>query len=126
MQLKFNVSDHLYEQFVLKYGVSGTYARMRKILEEMVDVDANDRYFIVAGDDRRALEAIFERTIESSKQLAMLTKKLNTVKIGKIEVGFTDDELARLRTQAGFHGKSFEQYMRETVATIKTYLMDGV
>jgi hypothetical protein len=51
---------------------------------------------------------------------------MNTVRIGEVEVSFTDDELARLNAQAGFHGRTLETYMREMIVEIKDRMLEKV
>lgn len=126
MQLKFNIGDNLYEQFVLKFGVQGTYQRMRKILEEMVSVDPNDRYVILAGDPRRAIEKIFGTTIDDGPKLAKLVTRLNSVEIAGASMEFTDDELARIDMQAIFHGKPRQQFILEMVGEIKDRMLEQI
>jgi hypothetical protein len=126
MQLKFNLSDQVYEDYVLRFGVQGTYQRMRKVLEEMQGVDPADRYFIVAGDDRRAVEKVFQTTIGDSKQLARAVERLNAVSIEGTKMEFTSEELERIRMQATFHGKVFEQFLEDMVAEIKGEFLNRI
>lgn len=126
MQLKFNIGDSLYETYVLKFGVQGTYQRMRKVLEEMSGVDSNDRYVILAGDPRRAIEKIFGTTIDDGPKLAKLVAKLNSVEIAGASMEFTDDELARIDMQATFHGKPRQKFILEMVGEIKDRMLEQI
>ncbi len=126
MKLNFTIPDETYEAYVLKFGVAGTYQRMRKVLEEMKNVDPSDRYILVAGDDRRAIEKIFQTTIETASGLAKKVARLNAVNIADARMEFTSDELERIREQATFHGKPFEQFLVEMIAEIKDHFLDKV
>ena len=126
MKLQFNVSDDLFEHFVKLYGIPGCYARMRKILEEMKDVTPEDRYLVISGDGRRAIEAVFQTTLDTPQKLATLVKNMSTVKIGNIEIGFTSDELARIDAQAGFHGRTRETYITEMATELKNRMLETV
>ncbi len=126
MQLKFNIPDSVYERYVVKFGVTGAYQRMRKVLEEMQDVDPSDRYFIVFGDDRRAIEKIFQTTVESAAQLHKKVARLNAVSIEGTKMEFTSDELERIREQATFHGKTFEGFLVDMIAEIKDHFLDKI
>jgi hypothetical protein len=126
MQLKFNISDQLYENYVLRFGVQGTYQRMRKVLEEMQNVDPNDRYFLVSGDNRRAIEAVFQTTIDDGAKLAKLLRRLNAVSIEGAEMTFTTDELERIDMQATFHGRTREQFLVEQIEEIKQRFLEQI
>lgn len=124
MKLSFTVPDSVYERYVVKFGVSGAYQRMRKVLEEMQEVDPSDRYFIVHGDDRRAIEKIFQLTIADSAQLAKMVARLNAVSIEGTRMDFTTDELQRIKDQASFHGKTYEQFLIDMLAEQKDRMLD--
>lgn len=126
MQLRFNIGDSLYEQFVLKFGVQGTYQRMRKILEEMVSVDPNDRYIIITGDPRRAIEKVFETTLDTPEKLVKLIQRLNEVSVEGVAMTFTTEELARIDQQAVFQGKTREAFLLNMLSDVKNYMLDQV
>lgn len=126
MQLKFNLSDNVYEQFVLKFGVQGTYQRMRKILEEMVSVDPNDRYIIITGDPRRAIEKVFETTLDTPEKLVKLIQRLNEVSVEGVAMTFTTEELARIDQQAVFQDKTREAFLLNMLSDVKNYMLDQV
>ncbi len=126
MQLKFNLSDSIYEQYVLKFGVQGTYQRMRKVLEEMVDVDPADRYLILTGDNRRAVEAVFQTTLDTPEKLVKLLTRLNAVSIEGAQMTFLSDELERIDMQAGFHGRTREQFLLEQIEEIKQRFLEKI
>ncbi len=126
MKLSFNVPDQVYEKYVVKFGVSGAYQRMRKVLEEMQDVDPSDRYILVAGDDRRAIEKIFQTTIETASGLAKKVARLNAVNIEGARMDFTSDELERIRDQASFHGRTFEAFLIEMLSEMKDRMLNLV
>jgi uncharacterized protein YfcZ (UPF0381/DUF406 family) len=126
MKLQFTVSDELFEYFVKKFGIPGCYNRMRKLLEEMKDVDPNDRYIILSGDARRSIEAIFQTTLDTPEKLAKLTEHLNKVEIGGIAIDFTIEELQRIDMQAGFHGKSRKDFVQWMANDLKNAMLDQI
>ena len=126
MKVNVTVSDDLYEKYVRKFGVPNCFARMRAAIECFQDVDPNDRYLFLAGDDRRAVEAILGTTADDGQKLARLIKNMATVKIGGIEHSFTAEELARIDAQAGFHGRDRETYIKETVAELVGIMLGRV
>lgn len=123
-QLK--IDDDLFEHFVRKFGIPKCYTMMKKAIAAMKDVDDHDRYLMIAGDDRRAIEEVFQTTIDTPEKLARLIGNLNKVKIGGIEHGFSADELARLDMQATFHGRTREVFLREMIKEIADRMLEQV
>lgn len=126
MMFNFKVPDDTFTIYVNKYGVPGCYAAMKKAVEYFKDVDKEDRTILVAGDTRRALEAVFMTTIDDSNKLLKLVQNMNTVKLGDVEMSFSSDQLDRLAMQAKFHGRTTEQYIRETVTELTAAMLERV
>ncbi len=124
MQLSFRLSDDVYEAYVKRFGVKGAYDRMRTILTEMQNVDPADRYILVAGDDRRAIEAVFETTMDDSKKLVGYLNRLNKVKIDNTSMDFNVAELERIDMQASFHGRTREAFINEMIQEIKANFLE--
>ncbi len=126
--MKFNISipDELFETYVKNYGLPAAYGRMRQALELCKDIQASDRVILVSGDNRRAIEAIFQTTVDSAEKLVKLTQNLNSVHLGNVSMDFSEDQLQRLKAQAGFHGRTTEQYIRETVTELKEAMLERV
>lgn len=124
MQFNMKIDDSLFEHYVKAVGIPGCYARMRKILEDMKDVNPNDRYLIIAGDVRRDIEAVFQTTLDTPLKLAKLIRNMSTVQIGDVKHTFTEDELARLAMQAKFHGRTTEEFMREMIKEIADRMLE--
>ena len=126
MQFQMKVDDALFEHYVKLVGIPGCYARMRKILEDMKDLNPNDRYLVIEGDIRRDIESVFQTTIDSPAKLAKLIRNMSTVKIHGVEHTFTEDEMARIAMQASFHGRTTEQFMKGMIAEIAGMMLEKV
>tara|TARA_R110000868_G_scaffold255919_2_gene512581 strand:+ start:916 stop:1296 length:381 start_codon:yes stop_codon:yes gene_type:complete len=126
MKVNITMPDALFETYVVKFGLPLAYGRMREAIEAYKDVNKDDRVVLLSGDNRRALEKIFQTTIDDSTKLVRLTQNMNTVKLGNIDMEFSSDQLERLAAQAGFHGRSLEVYMRETVEELKSAMLERV
>jgi len=126
--MKFNISipDELFESYVKRYGLPAAYSRMRQALELCKDIESNDRVFLVGGDNRRALEAVFQTTLDSASKLVKLTQNMNTVKLGNVDMQFSEDQLQRLKMQASFHGRTTEQFIKETVTELAAAMLERV
>lgn len=126
--MKFNISipDSLFEKYVKNYGLPAAYNRMRQALELCQDIQVHDRAILVTGDDRRALEAVFETTIDDSTKLVKLVQNVTRVRLGNVDIGFSDDQLVRLDMQAKFHGRTTEQYIKETIEELKATMLERV
>ncbi len=126
MKVNITMPDSLFEDYVIRFGLPAAYGRMREAIEAYKDVKKDDRTVLLAGDARRALEAVFQTTIDSAEKLVKLTQNMNTVKLGNIEMEFSQDQLERLKAQAGFHGRTLEVYIRETVEELKAAMLERV
>jgi hypothetical protein len=126
--MKFNISipDELFEVYVKNYGLPAAYGRMRTALELCKDIQASDRVVILSGDNRRAIEAVFQTTIDSATKLVKLVQNMSTVSIGNVNVEFSEDQLQRLKAQAGFYGRTLEQYIIEQAQEIKAAMLEKV
>jgi hypothetical protein len=126
MILQFKIPDDTYEKYVKTHGVQGALAQMRLAVEHFKDIQKDDRVIFVTGDDRRALEAVYQQTIDDGKDLVRLAKNMNTCKLGGVDMEFTQAQLERLSAQAGFHGRTPETYIRETVAELAATMLERV
>lgn len=126
MKVNITIPDELYEVYIKKFGVPNAFARMRAAIEAFQGVDKNDRVILIASDDRRAIEAVFQTTIDNSAKLVKLIQNLNVVKLGNVEMSFTADELARIEMQAAFHGRTPDVFTREMVEELKLRMMEKV
>lgn len=126
MKVQVSIPDSLFEKYVKQYGLPAAYARMRQAMEMCQDIQVNDRVVLVAGDHRRALEAIFQTTLDDATKLVKLVQSLSRITLGGVEMQFSPDQLDRLAMQATFHGRSTEQYIRETVAELSAAMLERV
>lgn len=126
MKINLSIPDDLFEQYVKQHGLPGTYSRMREAIDAYKDVKPSDRVVLLGGDVRRAIEAVFQTTLDSPEKLLKLIQNMNSVKIGDVQMEFSSDQLERLKAQAGFHGRTLEQYIKETVAELKESMLERV
>lgn len=126
MMINLKLPDELYDRYLQQYGAPKHYTRMKEALEAFAQVPSNDRAIFLFGDDRKAIEGLFQTPIDNGPQLAKLVKNLCTVRIGGIEVSFTADQLARIAMQASFHGRTPETFIREMVTEIVAKFMEEV
>lgn len=126
MKLNLTIDDAIVEKYEAKFGAPKHWEQMRKAIEAFVDVPKHDRFLIISGDTRRAIEAIFQTTLDTPEKLLQLTKKLNSVAINGVEVNFDAEELDRIRMQASFHGRTPEQYIKEMITEIKDRMLERV
>lgn len=124
MKINLSIPDELAEKYIKNHGLPAAYQRMRVAIEAFQDVVPTDRHVFLAGDDRRAVEAVFQTTIDDGKKLARLVKQMSQFAIGGVEVNFSVDELARIDAQAGFHGRTRDVFVREMVTEIKDYMLE--
>lgn len=126
--MKVNVSmpDALFEKYVKSFGIPQCYQRMRVAIELCQDIQKEDRAVLIAGDARRAIEKVFQTTVDDSTKLVKLIQNMNTVHLGGIDMEFSQDQLERMKAQAGFHGRTLEVYMRETVEELKQIMLERV
>jgi hypothetical protein len=126
MKLQFNVDDKVFEEYVTRWGIPGCYTTMRKAVETFKDFEKSDRYVVLYGKPRQEIEAVFQTTIDDGAKLAKLVKNMSKFSIGGVEINFTADELARIDMQATFHGRTRDQYIKETCAEIKDRFLENV
>lgn len=126
MLLNFKVPDTIFEKYVKNHGLPKAYNVMRGWIELMADIDPKDRYVMLGGDQRRAVEAIFQTVIDTPEKLVKLVTRLNNFKIGDVQVNFTDDELMRMDQQAQFHGRTRQQFMFEMADEIKNRMLENI
>lgn len=126
MIINLKLSDELFEFYVKKYGLPKAYAVMKRALEAMKEVDDNEPYLFIVGEDRLTLQNIFQTTLDSPKKLITLVKNLIAVRVGGVDIPFTSDELARLQMQATFHGRELDVYITEMVMELRDRMLEKV
>ena len=124
MKVSISMPDELFEHYVVKFGLPAAYSRMREAIEAYKSVNKDDRTLLLSGDNRRAIEAVFQTTLDSPEKLVRLIQTMNTVRLGDVQMHFSQDQLERLQTQASFHGRTTEQFIRETVDELKEAMLE--
>lgn len=126
MIINLKIEDSLYDHYLTKFGSPGHWNQMKRAIEAFSNIGSGDRTLILAGEARKALEKEFGTLLETPEKLLRLVKNLKSVKIHGIEVSFTDDELARIASQASFHGRSTETYIIEMINELKGRMLESV
>jgi hypothetical protein len=126
MIINLKIPDALFEAYIAKFTPPNHYAQMKDAIEAFSSVEKGDRVLMLHGDARRAIEAVFQTTLDTPEKLLRLLKNMNTVKIQNIEVNFDEVELNRIKTQAAFHGRTTEQFIVEMVQEIKDRMLEKV
>jgi hypothetical protein len=122
MQISLKMEDHLYNDYLTRYGSPMHYKKMKDAIDAFKDIEG--RYLILHGAGRQALERIFQTTIDDVTKLEQLIKNLCSVKIDQVEIQFTADQLARLDMQAKFFGKSTEDFIKQTIEELIRRFME--
>ena len=126
MIFEMKVSDTLFEHYVKKYGLPRCYQAMKRAIECFKNVDESDRFIFVAGDDRRAIEAVLQRTVDDAAQLRKHIERLNRVEIGDARIEFSLDELEHIDQQAKFHGKTRKELVEWMATDMKKQMLELV
>lgn len=126
MLINLKIDDALMEAYVQKWGIPGCYSQMKQAIAAYRDVDKSDRVLLLSGDARRAVEHVFQTTLDTPEKLVKLVQNMNTVKVGNVDMEFSQDQLERLQMQASFYGKTTEEYIKEQVAEIKYAMLEKV
>jgi hypothetical protein len=118
MELKIQIPDDLYSR--LKAANNGQHERVQKkiagLVEEFHNVGSDGyRYFVVDGANRRAIEKVFQTTIETADQLVRKVQNLSRVGIGDVHRPLTDGESIQLESQASFWGVPPSEFIQQTV-----------
>ena len=89
---------------------------IRGRLERVKDYDLRkDRWFVVGGDQRRRLEAVFQTTCADSKELADRVETLNRFGLGDVTRPLSTGEALTIKEMAGFHGLDGPGFLKQTV-----------
>ena len=126
MIINLKIEDTLYDHYLTRFSAPRHYVQMKRAIEAFSNIDFGDRVLILAGNDRKALEHEFGTILENPEKLLRLVKNLKSVKIGGVEVNFSDDEMARIAMQADFHGRTTEQFIKEMIDEIKGRMLETV
>lgn len=126
MIINLKLPDDLYDQYLKKFNAPKHYLRMKQAIEAFLPIGDGDRYLILHGKERQAIESEFQTNLDTPEKLLKLIKNLKSVKINGVEVNFSDDEMARLKMQADFHGRTPDQYILEMIDEIRLRMLEKV
>lgn len=117
MKLTIDVSEKAYEVLLERASTKdsrGVEKVAGRVVERFGDVPDSDRILILRAPARRAIEAIFQTTVDSPEDLVDKVKRLSSVGLGPVTRALTTGESIALKEQAFFHGKTVEEWF-ETV-----------
>lgn len=129
MKVTLTLDDTLYAKLKKQAKIhtdEGTREEIKARLQRFADIPSKDRTIVLAGDDRRELEAIFGVSFDNPKDLIRRAHLMSTATIEGVEMHFTDDELFRIKTQASFFGKTAKEYLEEQVLEISGRMLERV
>jgi len=121
MRITIDLSDEMHEDLKRhckepKPDKAAVNREIRGRLERVKDVDlVKDRWFIVGGDQRRRLEAVFQTTCADAKELADRVEVLNRVGLGDCTRPLSSGEALTINEMAGFHGLAGVDFLKQTV-----------
>jgi hypothetical protein len=113
MKLQVDVSEKAYETLLERAPTKdskGVEKVAAKVVERFSDVPDSDRILVLRAPTRRALEAIFQTTVDSPEDLIQKVSKLSSLGLGPVTRALTAGESIALTEQARFHGFSVEEW----------------
>lgn len=126
MKLNLQIEDRLFEVYESRFGTPKLYAKIKQAIEAFANVPDNDRVLMLYGPERKAIEAIFQTTLDTPEKLVKLVESMASIKLHDVELRFTDDELKRLKMQSTFHGRTMEQFVLEMMHELKSKMLEQV
>ena len=127
MRLTIQLDDDLYEDYLKQAGSEETVPEeIAARLAAFSKVDPNRRNLVLHGQSLQDLEQVMEHPIADTDQLIRELKTFRTFRIGSIEVKLTEDELTRLQGMAEFHGKSSDEFLKDTIDEVMGYVLERV
>lgn len=121
MKLTLTLPDELYEHYQQQAQKQTPQAIEKELIARLTrfkDVPNQERAVVLWGDDRRAIEGIFQTTIDTPAELIRKIKQLCTVKIGPIDKQLTASDLSILHTQATFHGIPVDDFLLTVITRV--------
>ena len=119
MRVTIDLPDDLYtslQKQAENKEKSSVNKRIRSILEDFHEVEEpGDRYVILKGSDRRAVEYVLEGTVHNGEELAHRVKNMGVVRVGEVEIGFTETQMRQIQGQVEFWGKPAPEYIKGVV-----------
>lgn len=132
MRVTIDIPDDLYAELKqrckeVKPDKAAVNARIRTVLQTFNAVGKdNQRYFIVEGDERRRLEAVFQTTVETADELATRVESLSRVGIGDAVRPLSPGESIQLGEQARFWGQTPGEFIEHTVQRVMDEALNRV
>jgi hypothetical protein len=126
MIVNLTIPDDLYSKYLDKFGTPALYKRFKEAIDAYKDIDSSDRVILISGETRKALEAVFQTTLDTPAKLIQQCKMLNAFAIGDVFIEFTPEELSRLDMQATFHGRDRQTFLKEMAQEIKDRMLENI
>jgi len=123
MRVTIDINDDLYQSLKARSGGDKGKAevnkRIKAVLGEFNPVGADgNRYFVVEGEDRQGIEAIFETTVSDAPALIKHIGHLSTVGIGEVTQHLTEGQSRQMTEQAQFWGQTGAEYFKSTMEKV--------
>lgn len=120
MKITLSIPDDLHEALLLKAGDAAKFdAHIVWALTRFgAELSKHERFILLKGKDRQAVEHVFQTTIADVGDLLLKLKHLALFKMGPVERVLDASELAILKDQALFHGRSPEAYLTDVANDI--------
>lgn len=123
MRITLDLDDELYEALRAQVGAkkSDPPTKVNALVKALVaefhklHKDKSNRYFVVEGALRQALEKVFGTTVSTADELVRRVQNLSRVGIGEVTRPLTDGESIQLAEQANFWGQKPADYIQTTV-----------
>lgn len=109
MVVTLALPDELYAKYA-GYGSDPRKAMVAQ-LTRFQDVSPTDRVILLHGDDRRALEAVLQRKLESVDELIKLVTRMASVSVGDVTLTLSPTQLKRLEGEAKFFKQELPGYV---------------
>ena len=128
MKLTLSLDDDLFDAYkAMGTGaIQSTTAAIVSQLRRFASVSPHDRALVLYGDDRRAVEAVFQISISTGAELAKRIQGLAKFQIGDVIRPFTEGELITLAEQARFHGRAPADYARMVADDVVARTLDRI
>lgn len=120
-----NLPESLFEQYKKIAGSKPVNNILEAQLQRYVDIPANERILIVAGQDRVALEALFGGIhILTVPDLIARIKRLCNVKFGEVDIPLTAAEAEEIDNRARRNNRTPQEEVEWMIKSLKPYMFN--
>ncbi len=120
---ELKVQDAVYTKY-REYNKDVEAAISQQLLR-FQEVKPTSRIIVVAEKERQELELLFDRFLDSGKDLLEQVKRALTMKIEGVELQLSPDQMERIKLMAEFEGKDFKLFLKEKLQDAVKLTLDG-